>query len=365
MRNRRVLPFFVRGLSLVELMVAIAIGLLIMAAVSAVFVNSRANYTTQESLARLQENARVAINVVARDLRMTGYYGCADAKAALTSVLQSSASVAYNYSVPIEGLAGESGKLYPSGTNTAALFPAGATPVTSKDPARCPSFIGSRCTGTDAIAIRMSDPASRVLLTATMPSTSAPINVSSSLSSLNNGDVIVVSDCGAADLVHITNVTNASGSQTIAHSTGGTPANAGVTLSRIYASPTAQVTRFVNRVYYIGTGASGYPALFRQNIDPATAIASREEIVDGISDMQIVYGVVLASDRTPRVYATADDATNLGPSTANWANVVSARLQFTSISVNTTTPSAAVNASSPNQVQPKQFFSTVLLRNVQ
>src|SRR5436190_22011265 len=98
----RTLRHSMRGLSLVELMVAITIGLIIMAAVSAVFVNSRANYTTQESLARLQENARIAINTVARDLRMAGYYGCADTQTAITSALVTTAGVAYNYSAPIE-----------------------------------------------------------------------------------------------------------------------------------------------------------------------------------------------------------------------------------------------------------------------
>lgn len=361
MKNRVALPGCIRGFSIVELMVAITIGLIIMAAVSTIFVNSKTSYTTQESMARLQESARVAMNFVSKDLRLAGYYGCFDDMQNLYSVLQSSAGAAYNFSVAVEGVEGDTGTLYPS--NVAPVLPTSATaPAVTSKYANCPNYVGGKCTGTDAIAIRTSDPASFIPLIAAMPNKSAIITVSAG-AGFQTGDIVLVSDCGGADLVQITSVTNTSGTQTLDHVTGsGTPGNRNPPdLSRPYGPPGGEIRKFVNRFYYVGTGTSGYPTLFRQTISGT----NREELIEGIQDMQVTYGLANSGiDRTPRAYLPANDA-SLGNSTANWANVVSARLIFTSIPINTSNPSAPVNASSTTLVQPKQFTSTVLLRNVQ
>ncbi|MGH8770865.1 MAG: PilW family protein [Burkholderiales bacterium] len=63
-----------RGLSLVELMVAIVIGLLLTAIVSQLFLGSKQTYRTQDSSARLQENARYALGLLTREIRMARYH---------------------------------------------------------------------------------------------------------------------------------------------------------------------------------------------------------------------------------------------------------------------------------------------------
>ena len=63
-----------RGLTLVELMVALLIGLIIMWGVAKVFVSNRQTYATQEGLARLQENGQYALNFITRHVRQAGYY---------------------------------------------------------------------------------------------------------------------------------------------------------------------------------------------------------------------------------------------------------------------------------------------------
>ena len=60
------------GLSLVELMVALTLGLLIVGAVIQVFVTSRLTYNVNEGLGRVQENARFAMEFLQRDVRMAG-----------------------------------------------------------------------------------------------------------------------------------------------------------------------------------------------------------------------------------------------------------------------------------------------------
>jgi type IV pilus assembly protein PilW len=62
-----------RGLSLIELMVAIALGLILVAVVIQIYVGSRATYNKQEDLSRLQENGRIALDVIGRSARIVGF----------------------------------------------------------------------------------------------------------------------------------------------------------------------------------------------------------------------------------------------------------------------------------------------------
>lgn len=62
-----------RGLSLVELMVAMVIGLIIMLLVGTLFINSRQTYLAQDANSRLQENARYATELFGRQIRSAGF----------------------------------------------------------------------------------------------------------------------------------------------------------------------------------------------------------------------------------------------------------------------------------------------------
>ena len=65
-----------RGLSLIELMIAMAVGLLVSATVIAVFMSSSNSRLAQAQLARLQEEGRFAITQIKSDLVMSGGQYC-------------------------------------------------------------------------------------------------------------------------------------------------------------------------------------------------------------------------------------------------------------------------------------------------
>ena len=65
-----------RGLSLVELMIAIALGMVLMLGVMQMFLSSRVVFSTQQGMSRIQETGRLAIEFLSRDIRMAAYYGC-------------------------------------------------------------------------------------------------------------------------------------------------------------------------------------------------------------------------------------------------------------------------------------------------
>lgn len=62
-----------RGFTIVEFMVAVAIGLIISLVIGQVFVGARQSFTSQDDAARIQENMRYATQVLTRTIRMAGY----------------------------------------------------------------------------------------------------------------------------------------------------------------------------------------------------------------------------------------------------------------------------------------------------
>lgn len=67
-----------QGLSLVELMISITLGLVLMAGVIQVFLSSREVFSTQQAMSRAQENGRLGMELLSEDIRMAGFWGCAN-----------------------------------------------------------------------------------------------------------------------------------------------------------------------------------------------------------------------------------------------------------------------------------------------
>jgi type IV pilus assembly protein PilW len=73
--SRSKLPAFNRGFSLVELMVALLITLILLAGIGQIFLSSKKSFVIQDSLGRMQENGRYAMETVAQDVRRAGFWG--------------------------------------------------------------------------------------------------------------------------------------------------------------------------------------------------------------------------------------------------------------------------------------------------
>lgn len=279
-----------RGFSLVELMVAITIGLIILAAISAVFVSSKRSYSTQDRLARLQENARFAMQFMTRDVRMAGYSGCVKDLPNVNNTLNVGTNFLFMMNIPLEGIdnADSSSAWSPSG---------GGKPANMKD-------------GTDAIAIRSGDPSQITNLASAMESESDALVVSST-TGFSDNNIIMVADCSNADVLQITDVN----SPALEHAAnaGNTPGNSSANLGKLYDTA-AQVMKFYTRVYFVANRADGTPALFlNENGDV-------QELVEGVEDLQVLYGVDTDADGAPNVYLSAD---GVG---AAWGSVRSVRI---------------------------------------
>lgn len=64
-----------RGLTLIELMVSMLIGIFLVLGAVTVYTQGRQNYTANEGIARLQENLRFALDIIEPDVRLAGFWG--------------------------------------------------------------------------------------------------------------------------------------------------------------------------------------------------------------------------------------------------------------------------------------------------
>lgn len=65
-----------RGFGLIEIMIALVLGLVISAGIVQIFSASRATFQSQNAAASMQEDARFVLSKMIQELRMTGMYGC-------------------------------------------------------------------------------------------------------------------------------------------------------------------------------------------------------------------------------------------------------------------------------------------------
>lgn len=283
-----------RGLSLVELMISITIGLIVLGALTYIFVGSRGAYRANENLARVQEAGRFALDYIAQDLRMTSYAGC---RSRSLNVADGTFANVTNPAVAFNG-AGDGVTGFEDGagwTNPTAIARAAGDVLTIR---RAAGMMVRLTTNSDPVARRLTIEHNGV--------------------GIRNGDIVVLANCERALMFRVTNnpVTTGIGNfpttleYTVAGNTATVPGDVFTPNSR------AQVMRFVETSYFVGTNPAGRRALYR------VAGGVAEELVDGIEDIDILYGVDTSApepDGIADAYVRAD-------AVANWAQVVSVRI---------------------------------------
>ena len=288
-----------QGLSLIELMIALLISLFISAAVLQIFISSKNTFRMQEAMARLQENGRFAVSYMANDFRMAGFMGCGNVDR-----------------IPVNIIAEAD-----NGGTAVSAFDSDTVIVGENDVAASNSW--GAATGTDAIIIRKAANGS-MRLAGNMGTVNANIQVTSNTLGVEAGDILFISDCINADIFRATNVSSGSGTVTVAHSEA---MNASNNLSKTYGTD-AEVLIFESVAYYVkDTGratSSGdaIRALYVQRAAGKTAeTVTAYELIEGVQDMQLEYGVDAGNDSLADSYVSAS-------SSIDWAKVVSVRFSL-------------------------------------
>jgi type IV pilus assembly protein PilW len=298
-----------RGISLVEIMVALTLSLLLTGAALTVYLGGRQSYRTNDALARLQENARYVFEILGRDLRLAGFRGCAGESAKLTNTLNDASAFLWNFGQPIYGYEAVSESDWNATPDSAITDPLGGRDIVV---ARGTFGNGTRVLQQPG---NLDDPV--------LPG-SADIKVTQQ-SGVVIGDIVLVTDCFEAAVFQVTNKNLAGGFDNIVHNTGGTqtPGNATKQLGKSYEG--GELQRISTKVYYIRNNPAGQPALYRKE-----GAGAAQEMVEGVENMQILYGVDdaancgtgVAGDFSADCYQTAEWVEN----NDQWNNVVAVRL---------------------------------------
>ncbi len=82
------------GTSLIEILIAMVIGLFILGAVAVVFVNMQKTFTSQDQLAQLQDNQRLAQTILTNTVQSAGYFPDPKVNTQLTALTGASGVVA-------------------------------------------------------------------------------------------------------------------------------------------------------------------------------------------------------------------------------------------------------------------------------
>jgi len=317
------------GLSLIELMVAMLISLLLMAGVIQIFGGTKNTFLSQEGNSRLQENARFALGRLAEDLSAAGYLGCMDSAAPVrpfvNDLTNKVAGSAYDFSAPIFG--------------TDGMGPGGS----------------------DSISIRRAGTGGGIRLTKAMAVETAPVELDSTSSVyglLKQFDLLVVGDCGTAAVFMITNDPASSGG-IIEHDSGVVAttgpntgqSNATGDLGNIFGADGASVAsaaRVGTTTYEICTSTSGGGTSLFTNSNNCASATEANELVEGVQDLQFLYGI--DSNGTPGVerYLRADEMT-----AAQWNQVAAVRMTLVLNTVQNV----------PGGMYSRSFTTTVRLRN--
>src|SRR3569832_1479172 len=69
-----------QGMTLVELLVAVTLGLLVIAGIGQIYTAAKRSYDILSSMSRLQDVGRYAIDSITRDIQRAGYWGLTDMK---------------------------------------------------------------------------------------------------------------------------------------------------------------------------------------------------------------------------------------------------------------------------------------------
>lgn len=101
--GRTAAPYRMAGLSLVELMISLVLGLVVTGAAVAVFLSNQNTFRASEGLHRIQENARVGFELISRDIRSAGGTACSSA-----SIIEDTGTEAIEFrNSPVDGQADE------------------------------------------------------------------------------------------------------------------------------------------------------------------------------------------------------------------------------------------------------------------
>jgi type IV pilus assembly protein PilW len=280
-----------RGFSLVELLVALAVGSIIMLAFTIVFArNSRTQHDLEQTL-RQVEGARFSLDTLGEDVMHAGYFSDFNPDTLLDAP-------AYQTPDPCAVAPAD------QGWNTAATPIQMPVPLQGIAANAIVSCLTSRLAGTEAVVIRRAE----------------------------TGPTITWATGNASNLyIQVARCTNDT-QRLIAEAVPVVNPEAVFNLRRAdCATPNNALRRLTQRTYYIAScndcaANDGIPTLKR--LEMIDGVLRRTSIAEGVENLQVEYGLDTNGDGQPDTFATSGSGVVDGVAPNVWQNVVTVRLHL-------------------------------------
>lgn len=267
-----------RGVTLIELMVSMLLGLVIIGGATGVILANRASYRTNEGLSQVQESARTAFELLSRDVREAGISGCNN-NGRLANVLDPADMLWWQSWFGVAGFDGNQ-----------------ATPAAPFSAARA-----GRIENTDAILMQGIRGTGLTVQNHDLGAVNLKINAKTTDFVAN--DILVVCDFDHAAMFQVTGYDSAN--VTVGHNKSlsptvgpgnctkglGYPAVCTDTGTPYTFAPNSQVARLSATAWYIGNNTraqEGGRSLYRVRLGAGATLIT-EEVVAGVTDMQVQY----------------------------------------------------------------------------
>ncbi|OOV08317.1 hypothetical protein RF819_17815 [Rhodoferax fermentans] len=320
-----------QGLTLIELMVSLVLGLILVGGVLSIFVSTNQTARVNDNLMRIQENARMAFDLMARDLREAGQNPCGSKLVA--NVLRSAGSI------PVWGN-WNAGTLrgYDNTQDETGIKAFGTT-------------TNARVSGTDAVLMIKADGGD---IAVELHDTAAfQFTLATTSSNFQENDIALVCDGKSAaifqiydatphtgtgkgkDVFHQADSTNINCSSFLAYTAPASNCPANIKKFKIDSeTPEIKIAPLGSYFWYVGNAEGGKRSLYRSKITHSSTnskiiIMSPDEMIPNVQDLQITY-----LTRNGTTGALADDWV-AASSITDWADdslttqVVAVRLDLT------------------------------------
>ncbi len=283
------------GFSLVELMVGMILGLFLVLGIGQVFVSNNNTFRTQEGMAKIQEGGRFAMQHISSAIRSAGFFGCAGLNSKIKYYVIADPAPdgldAINLTTPVSGQ-----------NNVASGDIGGKTLVVNSDTI---TLRGSGGSGMDYTGIEVA------------PGEDVPIangNVT-----FKEEDYVLVTDCSVADLFRATSASLTSIKHDTTCDTSGDTCNKRATLSKLYGADAIVVQPYSKTFFVADSGRTNAQGNAVMSLYLKGTSGTVAELVEGVSMMQVLYGVDTNNDHVAERYMDTP---------TSWQDVVSVRVSL-------------------------------------
>ena len=281
------------GFTLVELLIAMVLGLLIVSGGVYMFSGIVQSSVVNQSVASLQSNGRFAIDLIGRDVRSAGFIGCVSNQNGALNTAVSNPPTTDLTETAVTGY-------YVQGpTNWSPDNP---------DSYTAPTDVGKPVSGTYALGIQYAQFPGYTLQTSMGIASDSLVLDRNDDISIEDGQMMVISDCTSADLFSASNPTGGTASMTM---------STGASLTKAYSKPeyateSTRIMPFISTIFYIGdtqrTTSRGdrVYSLFAHSY-PYTSDSDLVELVEGVDQLVVEFGIRQADGS--QLYASPDEST--------------------------------------------------------